>query len=185
MKSKKDIRAQIALEKKRHGQEESETRSFRLFRLLETHPLFRQAGTVLLYYSLPDEVRTHAFVEKWSKEKTIILPVVKGDELELRAYTGKAHLQTSTFHIEEPTGAPWDPTRKIDLAIIPGVAFDRKGNRLGRGKGYYDRLLSRTELYKIGVCFRFQLYEEGLPVDAFDTPMDEVWTEDGKVFPAP
>ena len=170
MKSKKDIRAQIALEKKRHGQEESETCSSRLFRLLETHP---------------DEVRTHAFVEKWSKEKTIILPVVKGDELELRAYTGKAHLQTSTFHIEEPTGAPWDPTRKIDLAIIPGVAFDRKGNRLGRGKGYYDRLLSRTELYKIGVCFRFQLYEEGLPVDAFDTPMDEVWTEDGKVFPAP
>lgn len=60
---------------------------------LEEHPRFRQAKTLLLYYSLPDEVQTHDFVERWSKSKQIILPVVKGDELELRQYTGKQDLQ--------------------------------------------------------------------------------------------
>jgi len=56
---------------------------------LENHPAFRQAHTILLYYSLPDEVQTHEFVERWSREKQIILPVVKSDELELRQYTDR------------------------------------------------------------------------------------------------
>ena len=69
----------------------------------------------------------------------------------------------------------------IDLAIIPGVSFDRKGNRLGRGKGYYDRLLNKLNVYKIGICFQFQLTEPGLPTEDSDIPMDEVWTENGNV----
>ena len=67
-------------------------------------------------------------------------------------------------------------TRTILNLIVPGVAFDRKGNRLGRGKGYYDRLLSRmahTDVYKLGICFPYQLVES-VPTDAHDIAMDEI-----------
>lgn len=147
---------------------------------LENHPAFRQAHTILLYYSLPDEVQTHEFVERWSREKQIILPVAKGDELELRQYTGPQDLQKGSFGIEEPTGELYDTPEQIELTIVPGVSFDRNGNRLGRGKGYYDRLLPQLRSYNIGICFGFQLSEE-IPSEPLDRVMDEVWTEEGKV----
>jgi len=123
-----------------------------LLNKLEQHPLFIAAKTVLLYYSLGDEVQTHDFIEKWYRQKDILLPVVKGDILELRRYT----------------------------AIIPGVSFDKNGNRLGRGKGYYDRLLPQLHSYNVGICFDFQVSDE-IPTESFDKPMHEVWTEKGKI----
>ena len=84
------------------------------------------------------------------------------------------------FGIEEPTGEPYDTPEQIELTIVPGVSFDRNGNRLGRGKGYYDRLLPQLRSYNIGICFGFQLSEE-IPSEPLDRVMDEVWTEEGKV----
>ena len=111
---------------------------------LEAHPAFRAATTVLLYHSLKDEVDTHEFIRKWSREKRILLPVVVGDDLELRLYTGPEDLKPGAYGIEEPTGELFTDYADIDFIVVPGVAFDRNGNRLGRGKGYYDRLLPRT-----------------------------------------
>lgn len=147
---------------------------------LEQHPKFEAARIVLLYYSLPDEVQTHDFVEKWHRQKTILLPVVKGDVLELRVYTGKQSLTTGeAYHIEEPTGEAFTTYGQIDLAVIPGVSFDSEGNRLGRGKGYYDRLLPLLHSYNIGICYEFQISEH-IPTEPFDRTMDEVWTENGR-----
>lgn len=147
---------------------------------LEQHPKFEAARIVLLYYSLADEVQTHDFVEKWHRQKTILLPVVKGDELELRVYTGKQSLTTGeAYHIEEPTGEAFTAYGQIDLAVIPGVSFDSEGNRLGRGKGYYDRLLPLLHSYNIGICYEFQISEH-IPTEPFDRTMDEVWTENGR-----
>ena len=145
---------------------------------LEQHPKFASARTVLLYYSLDDEVQTHDFVEKWHRQKTVLLPVVKGDELELRIYTGRQNLKTGeAYHIEEPKGEAFTAYEKIDFAIIPGVSFDAQGNRLGRGKGYYDRLLPRIpSAYKVGICFPFQIVEE-VPAEPFDIRMDEIITQ--------
>ena len=143
---------------------------------LEAHPAFQAAGTVLLYHSLPDEVDTHAFIRKWSASKRILLPVVKADELELRAYTGPETLTTGSYGILEPTGPLFTRYPDIALVVVPGVAFDRLGNRLGRGKGYYDRLLPRlADAYKIGICFPYQLVDE-VPAEDFDIRMDEVLT---------
>lgn len=129
---------------------------------------------MLLYHSLPDEVDTHGFIRRWSDRKRILLPVVIGNELELRVYTDEEHLTKGAFHIDEPTGTPFTDYGQIDLAVIPGVAFDRQGNRLGRGKGYYDRLLPRIPTaYKIGLCFHFQLLDE-IPAEAHDVRMDEI-----------
>ena len=74
----------------------------------------------------------------------------------MRNYTGKQDLQTGSYNIEEPIGEIFNDYKSIDLAIIPGVSFDKEGNRLGRGKGYYDQLLPLlTSSFKIGICFSF------------------------------
>lgn len=148
---------------------------------LEQHPRFRTAHTVLLYYSLGDEVQTHDFVERWYRQKKILLPVVKGDVLELRVYTGRESLKTGeAYHIEEPEGEAFTRYEEIDFSIIPGVSFDSKGNRLGRGKGYYDKLLPLLSSYNVGICYGFQV-SELIPTEDFDRPMDEVWTENGRL----
>ena len=155
------------------------TTSSALLKLIEQHPRFIAAQTVLCYHSLGDEVQTHAFVEKWHTTKKILLPVVVGDILELRHYTGKDCLKVGAYGIEEPTGENFTRSDEIEFGIIPGVSFDKQGNRLGRGKGYYDKLLPHLNSYNIGICYRFQAQEE-IPAESFDRRMDEVWTEEGR-----
>jgi 5-formyltetrahydrofolate cyclo-ligase len=80
------------------------------------------------------------------------------------------------YGIAEPTGEIFTDYAAIDFIVVPGVAFDAKGNRLGRGKGYYDRLLPRIpSAYKAGICFPFQLVEE-VPAESFDIRMDIIIT---------
>lgn len=153
-----------------------QSQSAEILAALEIHPVFRAAKTVLLYHSLPDEVDIHDFIRKWCEKKRILLPVVTGDELKLRTYSGPGNLAIGAYGIEEPTGEFFTDYSAIDLIVVPGVAFDRKGNRLGRGKGYYDRLLPQIpSAYKAGICFSFQIVEE-IPAEPFDICMDEVIT---------
>ena len=150
------------------------TYSAEVLQRLEAAPHFQQAQVVMLYYSLPDEVNTHDFVERWAESKQIILPVVVGDDLELRTYHGRHELVQGAFGIEEPTGAHFLHLEQIECIVVPGVAFDSQGNRLGRGRGYYDRLLPRLpQAWKIGLCFPFQRVEE-VPTEQLDIRMDEV-----------
>ena len=138
---KRQLRKQIKEEKKLHLANELMERSSILLKQIEEHPRFIAARTILMYHSLGDEVQTHAFVEKWHTSKHILLPIVQGDILILRHYQGKDLMQVGAFGIEEPVGEEFTDYDEIELGIIPGVAFDRQGNRLGRGKGYYDKLL--------------------------------------------
>lgn len=143
---------------------------------LEAHPAFKAATTILIYHSLPDEVSTHAFIEKWQKTKRLLLPVVVGNDLEIRLYSGLDNLATGSYGISEPTGCRYSEYKNIELVIVPGVAFDLNGNRLGRGKGYYDRLLPQlSHSYKIGICFPYQIVKE-VPAEPFDIRMDEILT---------
>ena len=181
--NKKELRKVITQKKKNCSQEQLKTWSSSLLNKLEVHPDFVHAQKILFYYSLPDEVQTHDFIERWKNEKEIILPVVVGEtELELRRYTGRQDLAKGAFGIEEPVGKSFEAFQEIDLAIIPGVSFDHHGNRLGRGRGYYDRLLPKIKAKKIGICYGFQV--SGLiPTDKYDFPMDAVLTEEGILFP--
>lgn len=175
---KKQLRKAIAERKSQYRVNTLAEKTDKLLKHIETHPAFLKAGCVLLYHSLPDEVYTHAFVEKWKDSKTILLPVVVGDNLKLRKYSGKQDMKKGSYGIEEPVGETFTNYEEIDLAIIPGVGFDARGNRLGRGKGYYDRLLPKLKAHKIGICFSFQIIEE-IPIEEFDIMMDEVLTEEG------
>jgi 5-formyltetrahydrofolate cyclo-ligase len=143
---------------------------------LSKHPRLADARTVLLYSALPDEVPTLPLLNRLTAEgKTVLLPrVVSDTDMELRRYTGPNDLEPGAFGIMEPTGELFTDYDLIDVAIVPGMAFDREGHRLGRGKGYYDRFLARLpHIYKIGICFPFQLVDK-VPADVHDILMDEV-----------
>lgn len=146
--------------------------------------LWRAAGTVLLYHALPDEVDTGTLLANARLTgKRVLLPRVVEDELELRIYAPGA-LSRGAFGIMEPTGELFPPSRyaEIDVAVVPGMAFDCHGARLGRGKGYYDRLLPLLpNAYRVGLCYSFQLLDS-LPVEAHDIPMNEVVTDEDGVW---
>lgn len=172
---KNQLRKLIRQRKKLVSTDEAKTKSDIVFAEVVTMEEFKAANTVLAFWSLPDEIPTHEFVMKWSKTKRMVLPVVVGDNLELRLYTGTEKLtQSDSFGIMEPTTGQIINPSEIDFAIIPGVAFDKKGNRLGRGKGFYDRLLPQLDkVLKIGVGYEFQLVDS-VPVAEFDLPVDIV-----------
>ncbi len=171
---KKELRANIKLLKKQHTKEQLLEQSELILAKLERHPDFRNARIVMLYSALPDEVQTQAFLEKWRHEKKIILPTVVGDDIipvELAENTGFA---VGDFNILEPQNEPY--TGGYDLIVVPGVAFDRNGNRIGRGRGYYDRFLCKhLDVKRIGICFDFQLVDK-VPTEPNDIIMDEIIT---------
>lgn len=172
---KKEIRKQIKTLKAGYSIEEKKAMSLSVWEELESREWFRRAGTILLYWSMDDEVFTHDFVCKWASEKCVLLPCVKGDVLELRVFKGMDFMRIGeSFGIPEPVGEVYTDYDSIDLIVVPGVAFDARGNRLGRGRGYYDKILKKICVAKkVGVCFDFQFIEE-VPVDELDVCMDEV-----------
>jgi 5-formyltetrahydrofolate cyclo-ligase len=169
---KKELRAQIKTLKKQHSKDQLMEQSEKILAKLEQHPDFTKAEIVMLYSALPDEVQTQAFLEKWHLKKKIILPTVVGDDIIPVEYGKDTAFAIGDFNIMEPQNDPYHGG--FDLIVVPGVAFDRKGNRLGRGRGYYDRFLCQhLEVKRIGICFDFQLVDE-VPSEPFDIRMDEV-----------
>lgn len=158
--------------------EEKLRRSETILRQLEQLPEWDAARMVLLYWSMADEVQTHDFVNRWYKDKVLLLPCVDGDDLVLRQYTGPECLVAGEqFGIGEPTGPIWTDLDAIQIIIVPGVAFDRSGNRMGRGRGFYDRMLKSTVgALKIGIAYDFQMLDE-IPVEPHDVKMDRIITE--------
>lgn len=169
---KKTLRAEIKVLKKQHTKEQLLEQSEKILAQLEQHLDFVKAERVMLYSALPDEVQTQAFLEKWHLKKQIILPTVVGDDIIPVAYEKDTDFAVGDFNILEPQNKPYKGD--FDLIVVPGVAFDRKGNRLGRGRGYYDRFLCQhLSVKRIGICFDFQLVDE-IPTEPFDIRMDEV-----------
>lgn len=142
---------------------------------VEQSEVFRQAKVVLAYWSMDDEVFTHDFVCKWAQEKTFLLPCVCGDELDIRYFDGQENLCPGEgYAIPEPVGELFTDLDRIDLILVPGMAFDKDSNRLGRGKGYYDKILKQTRAYKMGVCFDFQ-FLDSVPTEEHDVKMNGVF----------
>lgn len=170
---KQVVRKKIAEVKKRFSDDELKFFSSEVISTLELTSLFQNAGCILAYYSMKDEVNTREFIHAYSEDKRFILPVVFGNELLLKEYRPEAEMSVSGYGIYEPKGDVLFDVNKIDLIIVPGVAFDRKLHRLGRGKGFYDRLLGGLKIPKIGICFDFQLLED-LPHDDHDVKMNMI-----------
>ena len=175
---KKELRQFIRNEKRQYSSSQLEELSLSVLSRLNGNEHLQRAETILMYYSLPDEVNTHVYIDQLlGRGKKILLPeVIDGENMVIREYTGKHDLKEGAFHIMEPIGSlfPEERYQEIDLAIIPGMAFDAKRNRLGRGKGYYDRFLQKIpQVYKIGICFPFQLIDK-IPTEETDIKMDAI-----------
>jgi 5-formyltetrahydrofolate cyclo-ligase len=172
---KRELRKEIRLRKKMFSKEELNHRSESITTRVLNHDMVKKANTVFLYYSMPDEVDTHKLVKQLHAQgKIVLLPkVIDESHLELIPFNGEDKLiESGPYKILEPVGKSFKNYDTIDIAIVPGVAFDKQGNRLGHGKAYYDRELKlMPKAYKIGICFAFQILEN-IPIDVHDIPMN-------------
>ena len=139
--------------------------------------------TLLLFADLPEEVTTDAIAaEALRRRVTVVYPrtVPEARTMTLHRVASLDHLLTGNYGIREPDPArcPTIPEAEVDAALVPGLAWDRAGNRLGRGAGYYDRLFGAPEWrgFRCGIFFSFQeMYH--IPTDAWDLPLDAVVTD--------
>lgn len=140
---------------------------------------YLSASCVMVYLSAFHEPDTAALIHHaLSNNKRVVVPITHIDThtLTLSYLTDYRSLRKGAYHILEPVHIIPASTQDIDIITIPGLAFDRRGNRLGFGAGYYDRLLSETTALKIGLCYDFQLVD-ALAAEKHDIPMDMLITE--------
>lgn len=145
---------------------------------------YNDAKVIAIYNSMKDEVDTKEIIlYSFLKDKTILLPKVVDQEMVFLKVDSKTKYKKSKFGVSEPVdGEIFDPST-IDLFIIPGLAFDIKGNRLGYGAGYYDRYLQETDVLKLGLAYEEQIVNS-IPTDEYDIPMDIVQTEKERYYGA-
>ena len=176
---KKNIRKLINKEKQLLDVTFKQEASEKIFNKLLQLKEWNNAKKVMAYYSLPDELQTSDYIDIMS-DKEIYLPKIISDNIYITKYE-KGKIQTGKFNVIEPSTNDFISSEKLDIIIIPGIAFDFNKNRLGRGKGYYDRFLSSTSAVKIGICYDFQLLKS-IPTDPHDIKMDIIITPNNIIF---
>lgn len=160
-----DIRKQII---------SKEEKSNNIVNQIINHSKYIEANTIACYCSLKDEVCLDGLIiDAWNNGKVVVVPRVNRSEMDFYEIKNMDDLKIQSFGIREPKHDDVFDKHKVDLFLVPGVAFDSTGNRMGFGKGYYDRYLMDLDTYKIGICFREQL-DDHIPIDEFDIKMDEI-----------
>jgi 5-formyltetrahydrofolate cyclo-ligase len=139
---------------------------------------YKNASSILVYFSVRKEVSLYPLIEDaWKQGKRVSLPSMEQNKIVPRLFTSPSDLEQGEFHILEPrSGCEKVDIHELDLVLVPGVAFDQKGYRLGFGKGHYDRFFSkRPDVYKCGIGYYEQIVETIYP-EVHDIPMDVVIT---------
>ena len=145
-------------------------------------PEFREANVVMLFLTIPGEIETAELVlAAWRHAKTVLVPKVGFEQrhmiaIEIRSL--ETGLEPSSYGIREPINGEPCPLEDIDLIVVPALAFDRSGNRLGRGGGFYDRFLAHSQVTATtcGLGFAEQFLDE-LPTESHDQPLDMLATD--------
>ncbi|MEM2935073.1 MAG: 5-formyltetrahydrofolate cyclo-ligase [Candidatus Thermoplasmatota archaeon] len=136
---------------------------------------FLKANRIASYISFGSEVYTHGLIKEYSKKKELFVPFIKNREIFLARINSWEELESGAYGILQPKN-PRIENGNIDLIIVPGIAFDENGNRIGYGKGYFDRLLKKFFSKKIALAFDFQVLES-IPNHTYDVKMDMIITE--------
>jgi 5-formyltetrahydrofolate cyclo-ligase len=173
MNVKKELRQKLRALLAAIGPEQHHVRSGRACHLLMEQPEYQQAEVIMLFLSLPAEVDTTSLVlQAWEDRKRVLAPRVSWDQrrmipVEIRSLEQDV-VQTVTGPPEPIKGVPF-PIEYIDLVVVPGLGFDLLGNRLGRGRGFYDRFLALPDFHggSCGLAFEDQVVPT-LPVDPLD-----------------
>lgn len=163
--------------------DELSTRSLRVCHRLFEQPEYVKAEVIMVFLSLPTEVDTSPIVLRaWQDRKRILAPKVSWNQrrmlpVEIRSLT--EDLMVSSMGIREPvTGIPF-PISLIDMVIVPGLGFDEYGNRLGRGRGFYDRFLAHPEFAGVSCALSFEVQlTPSIPVGPLDRCIDMLVTDE-------
>ncbi len=141
--------------------------------------IYKNAKTIMVYMPLGNEVDTGEMISKaFPDRKRVLVPVTDEQTGEMIASEIKENtaFEKGAFSVLEPVEKAVTDPKQIDVVLVPGIAFDKKGGRIGFGKGCYDRFLKKTESLKIGLCYDFQLCDE-IEAENHDIKMDFVITE--------
>jgi 5-formyltetrahydrofolate cyclo-ligase len=159
---------------------------------LMAQPEFERAGVVMLYLPMPGEVDTTPLaLRAWQEQKTVAAPKCSWDQrhmipIEIRSL--EAGVVATRGALREPADGDPVPIQALELVVVPALAFDRRGNRLGRGAGFYDRFLASPEFRgaAVGLAFREQVVED-MPVQENDVPVHALVTDEEvlRFAPAP
>lgn len=174
---------------KRNAQVDKDALSSRICAHFLALPEYASANTVLFYIDVRAEVRTrHDLTRALATGKKIVVPYCVADLLHLFHLESMDELEIGMYKILEPKKELRSleekrvDVRDVDLIMVPGVAFDRRGARMGHGKGYYDKLLehARPKTPLVALAFECQLFPE-IPTAAHDVFMDKIITESGVI----
>lgn len=159
-------------------------KSFEIQEKLQALPKWREAGRILVYVSNPEEVDTHVLIQNaLEKNRKVFVPKATGKTLAICPLYDWENLKPGNFGILEPCETLEEAyPESMDLIIVPGIAFDSRGNRIGYGGGFYDKLLKRTRGFKVGLAFSEQMQEE-LPIESHDVPLDLIITDESIIYP--
>ncbi len=178
---KKKIRKEILAVRNALPQEQIEAMSQAICRRFAALPVVQGCSSVMMFLSFGSEVITDYIIEwLWGKKKHVFVPLCKPATRELEIYplASYADVKPGYIGIREPIkdGRPAADKKIIDLVVVPAVAFDRRGYRVGYGGGYYDRFLAGTNVPTVGLAFSCQIIPEA-PVDAYDRSVQGIITE--------
>ena len=177
---KQQIRRQCRLIRQALGDAYRHQASLDICALIEAWPVFHRAQVILTYMPIKAEVDLRPLLER-RPEKDWLLPRILPEEDHAMLFHpyDPQRLERHPFGMDEPApDLPVIPAQKIELALVPGLAYDRNGWRLGYGGGYYDRFLRNMDGISLGVAYR-DLILEALPRDEFDVPVDFLVSERG------
>ena len=137
--------------------------------------IYKNSKVIGLYYSMKSEVDTKELIkDSLSLGKKVLLPrIINKNKMIFIEINNDTEYDKSPFGVMEPIGEEY---KDIDLIICPGVAFDKENNRLGYGRGYYDKYLAKHDIYKIGICYHEQLIDK-LDIEEHDIKMNSVITD--------
>ena len=170
---KKALRAMIREKKRAMTEEQIVAASQRLGELFCSHPMYQEAGTIYGYLPYNQEVRTIPMLEQALRDgKRVAVPKVYGDEMKFIYLDDLSRIEKGYCGIPEPIddGSVADDLRA--LVLMPGLAFDAQGHRIGYGGGFYDKFLAAEPRHPtLALCYEFQMIEH-LETEEFDVPVD-------------
>lgn len=172
---KAQLRKEIREKKRAMTEDDIDLRSHRLCEKFIQSDAYRQAETIYGYLPYNQEVRTwDALLQALTDGKRVAVPKVYGDEMKFIYITDFSQIATGYCGIPEPITDEPVAEDKTALVLMPGLAFDREGHRIGYGGGFYDRFLSAEPDHPtLALCYDFQI-QEHLPTEVFDIPVDVV-----------
>lgn len=182
IENKKNIRKIMRERRRSISDAERRQAGHRIANRLEQSPLnlFLRTQVVCIYLSAPHEIPTHSIAQAaWRAGKTICVPAWDGEGYQTFLLTPKTPLVFGKFNIREPGVKIPVPLWEINAFILPGLAFDRNGGRLGYGGGFYDRMLAKSApgTFRIAIGYDWQIQEESLPQETLDQPVDWIVTD--------